>query len=330
MNCLHCNKHIYSYCDGELAPQFMLEMERHLAECPSCRFQYELTMTENQVLHDTSDIPDLASDFNQKVMNAIMPEKIPTLPGNVLVMSKDRRFPFRRSTMFILSAVAVVILALCINLPDILSIGKQKVAQTNDASNMHFNEPQMKKAITGAAPDITQNNQKQLNNTSNVQYGTTAETEITTINDNTQLAGTSRMTNCEAGRADRIAAKSETLSVSSLAVNNIPEKFKLTNQNNSAANLAEYSYQTTDGTETINIQLSCLVAKAALLDKTTPKEAAAPLASMAPPAAAETISGNVNREIKIDGETISIVLSGNVSIDELNSFADQIVLSKTP
>lgn len=323
MNCLHCNKHIYSFCDGELAPQLMLEMERHLAECPSCHFQYDLTMTENQILRDTSDIPELSADFNQRVMNAIMPEKTFALPGNVLVMSKDRRFSFRRSTMLILSAVAVVLLALYINLPDILSGSQPKVAQTNSAPKVELSKPQMK-AINSEA-DLQ--NEQQIAAGAVNPYGNNnmPKASISAPDADPQLFGASRMTTLEAGRADRNL--NQPLSITSLAVKNIPDKYKLVSQNNSIDNMAEYSYQTADGTETVNIQLNGPVEKAVLMDCPAPKDAA-PMISAAPPAG-EAVIKNVNREIEVDGQIISIVFSGNISSDELNSLADQVVLSKT-
>ncbi len=73
MNCLLCKKHMYRYYDDELSPQLKLKIDLHLEACTSCRFQYDLTQMENQVLRDTSDIPEISPDFNSRVMNAINP-----------------------------------------------------------------------------------------------------------------------------------------------------------------------------------------------------------------------------------------------------------------
>lgn len=326
MNCLHCSKYIYSYYDSELSAQTRLEIERHLAECPACRFQYDLTMTENKVLRDTSDIPELSQDFNQRVLQAISADKTPPLPDNVIVMAKDRRYRFKRSYLLIVSTVACMLLAFYVYAPGLFTGGEKQVAQSGQVTNVQISEPMKKMSGTGAAPENMKESQIQMDAVGNSSYGNLSEVRIYAADENPKLADASRMTINEAGRADR--ATSETLSVSSVAVKNIPEKYKLVSQDNSMENMAAYSYQTVDGSQTINIQLSVPEDTVIYIDTPAPK-AAPPLTCMAAPAE-EAQPVNISRKIEIDGQTILLELSGNVNNDELNSLADQIVLSKTP
>ncbi len=118
MNCQLCKKQMYSYHDGELAAQLMLDIERHLAQCSSCRFQYDLTRLENEMLRDNSDIPELSIDFNQRVLHAINLNAIsPFEDYQPIAMGKTRRWQWL--PIYTKAAVAVVLLALCIYIPGI-------------------------------------------------------------------------------------------------------------------------------------------------------------------------------------------------------------------
>ncbi len=71
MDCQELNNQIYDYCDDSVSPQAYLKISKHLKECDSCQHVYQWTRLENEVLRDTSDIPDLPADFTPRIMAAI-------------------------------------------------------------------------------------------------------------------------------------------------------------------------------------------------------------------------------------------------------------------
>ncbi len=346
MNCLHCNKHMYNYYDGELSAQLKLEIDRHLSECPSCRFQYDLTLMENQVLRDTSAIPEVSPNFNKQVMDSITPEKLPSLPDNVLVISKEKRLAFRWSSVYTKSAIAVLLLALCFYVPGFITGGQnhQKLANNNIAPKMKLNTSADDTAITAGnggngiqqvessqqiKSQVSLNGNPSIKSSSIDGYGDTRAAAPQPQQDASipQPYLVSRMAPCEAGRSDRKESNPDTLSISTLSLKNIPEKYTLVNKVKTIENQIEYSYQSEDGAETINIQLITSPSPAQIISSEASSEKVSqPMMSFAAPAVTE----NVSREILVGEQKISVQVSGNISSDELNNLADQIVISKNP
>ena len=342
MNCLLCKKHMYRYYDDELSPQLKLKIDRHLEACTSCRFQYDLTQMENQVLGDTSEIPEIAPDFNSRVMNAIKPGIQSNLADNVLVMTRDNRIQFKWSSVYAMSAIAVLLLALCFYIPGIFPTDQQQqqIAKSNQAPLV--NQKSTAANMLGATGNAdTGNTDIQLKLPSgNAKLGSSTVWDSIDVNllHNTPQAKMdatipnynigSRTIPGEAGRAER-KESAKTLPVSSLKLKNIPEKYKLLSQDNSVANQTNYSYQTDDGSESINITLISSPAQEqasvseANLSKEMPSDR---LMMTAAPAAVE----NVSREVRVGDQTISVQLSGNISSDDLANLADKIVISSAP
>lgn len=337
MNCQHCNKYMFNYYDGDLSLKLKLEIDLHLDECPSCRFQYDLTNKENQVLRDASDIPALSPDFNQRIMDAIMPEKSPSLPDNIIIMENHKRFRFKWSSFSVTTAVAVLLLVLCFYVPGILPghVEQQKIAQINRASNFEpisgGGEATMKLGSKDEQKDDQAAKEIQTQSKANT-YGDIENNDAglpSSIYSSNDSHTNFRFDLPEAGRSARMSSSTSTLPpVSSYNLKNIPAKFKLVNQVNAMENQIDYSYQTDDGSEKITIQLNnspneMLEAK---IEEDTAKAPSPKLPSLTAPAGANTNS--VNREIKVGDQKISLVLSGNISNDELNALADQIEISK--
>lgn len=71
MDCQELNNQIFDYCDDSVSPQVYLKVSKHLKECHDCQEIYQLTRLENEVLRDTSDIPELPADFTPRIMEAV-------------------------------------------------------------------------------------------------------------------------------------------------------------------------------------------------------------------------------------------------------------------
>lgn len=338
MNCLHCSKHMYKYYDSDLTPHLKEEIDNHLAVCPFCRFQYDLTLMENEVLRDTSDIPEISLDFNERVMNSITPDMLPHLPNNVLVMSKDtRRLNLRWSSLYTKSAIAVVLLALCFYVPSIFRDDQPaRIAQNEQVSMSKQTSALDSVSITGATGSIQQQSKQSIKapdsdtptTQPNVNYGNSnsipPQNKMSSIAP--QIYTDSRIAPCVAGRSERKTITPGSLSVSLLSLENIPTKYILVNRDDTNENQIAFSYQTADGAETINIQLiasNSLDQSMAELEDDTASE---PLMALSAPAPTE----NVSREILVEDQKISVNVSGSISKDELNNLANQIVISRNP
>ena len=141
-----------------------------------------------------------------------------------------------------------------------------------------------------------------------------------------QLCDGTRMVPSEVGRSERKVITSNNPVISSLILKNIPEKYKLISQDNCAENQTDYSYQTADGSETISIKLIDLAhqdqAIVAETDPASEKEVSDRLMSAAAPAVAE----NISREIQVGDQKITVLISCNISSDELNVLANTLII----
>ena len=72
MNCQRYDKYIFDYCEDNLSPALKEQIDKHLQECYYCKNQVKLTHLENAVLGDKSDLPSLADDFTDRVMQHIV------------------------------------------------------------------------------------------------------------------------------------------------------------------------------------------------------------------------------------------------------------------
>ena len=78
MNCQQINQYLIRYTENTVSPYLRFLIEEHLEQCEACRKQYQLTLLENEALCDRSDLPELADDFTDRVMQsvtAVYPEK---------------------------------------------------------------------------------------------------------------------------------------------------------------------------------------------------------------------------------------------------------------
>ncbi|MDR1615832.1 MAG: hypothetical protein LBR98_02290 [Syntrophomonadaceae bacterium] len=71
MNCQQFYKHLWDYADHNVPKSLEKTLDKHCLECENCARTYRLTVVENGVLQNKSDIPDLAEDFTARIMNTI-------------------------------------------------------------------------------------------------------------------------------------------------------------------------------------------------------------------------------------------------------------------
>lgn len=126
MNCQRYDKYIFDYCEDNLSPALKEQIDKHLQECYYCKNQVKLTHLENAVLGDKSDLPSLADDFTDRVMQHIVGFRA-TQP---LHSAENKKKTRARGIALATAAVGLVML-MAILVPQILPF--QKSAQIADS-----------------------------------------------------------------------------------------------------------------------------------------------------------------------------------------------------
>ncbi|HPF19973.1 MAG TPA: zf-HC2 domain-containing protein [Syntrophomonas sp.] len=112
MNCQHYREMMFADFETELSPTDQNDLLQHLQTCESCRRHYDLTLRENEVLMDTSNIPAIDAGFNRKVLAQL---QAASTNGQTLPRRRSRHLPAYSKAV----AAAVLLLA-CLYVPGIL------------------------------------------------------------------------------------------------------------------------------------------------------------------------------------------------------------------
>lgn len=164
MNCRQVDEHIFSYCDGELAPSLSSELASHIAGCPACQSQLELTRLENELLASELTCPALPESFAAGVMAAIS-RNIGTGPME-MAAAKNRKPWYTRTPLWLTATAAAFILLLYTVSPAIFSPSKDiaeqkapavKVADINPASNFTMSGRAESKAAQNSKKEAAAN-----------------------------------------------------------------------------------------------------------------------------------------------------------------------------
>ncbi|MDD3888783.1 MAG: hypothetical protein PHR65_02555 [Syntrophomonadaceae bacterium] len=133
MDCQDINNKIYEYCDdlASSSPSH-LEILSHLRDCETCQQDYQLTLVENEILRDTSDIPDLSPAFTTMVMGAL------NLGGDLNGQSQNppkesgiTSVYYRKIWLGGGLALAAAVIALCLYIPHLSQLDSEiEVADT--------------------------------------------------------------------------------------------------------------------------------------------------------------------------------------------------------
>jgi hypothetical protein len=110
MNCQQIDKYIYEFCDKQLAPQMHDRIQRHLDECENCRNKVESAHREGMLLRSLPIVPALQPQFTDDIMAAVRGRCANTRPG--LLPGRRSRYPRKLRWWWGVTSAAVLILAL--------------------------------------------------------------------------------------------------------------------------------------------------------------------------------------------------------------------------
>ncbi len=340
MDCRELNNQIDDYCDDSVSPQTYLKISKHLKECPACQQLYQLTRLENEVLRDTSDIPDLSPDFTARVMESI---------GSV--RRKPGIFYNRKAWYSGMAAAAVV--ALILFVPQML----KNPATVNIADNSGYSNDSVAPLVVstpanGGTTEILADKQGSQDMTASPRPGDEAETPSTSILFDapaetpslTSVLGTKQTSDADAipeggvPSQKSIASQPEPvegfisrapdtpISAPMAAVNraatavediepvltpvNIPPNLQLLQVDISTSSRTVYDYASQDGLTKVQITVDPYIEPEVQL-QTLNK------------ASTEGINA-LSRWVKLNGDMVTVTYSGNVPVEELTSLANTV------
>lgn len=323
MNCQEVNEKIFKYCDGELSPQEHANMTLHLDKCPVCRHMCQLTLMENDVLRDTDDIPELSPAFTALVIDSIK--------DGSSTLKSGRRVQRLKGKIWLGGTVAAAAIILFLCLPQ-LNVIESRFLNSDNASQQeqHTTSSTSTSAGSGlsgtsdqaAAPDTL----KSFNDAdTKAQIAETPvkpdKPAVTTedanaapmiLSETVPTPSTSTGTAPDvyrAGSSDRIAA--DAAINSDVRPINIPERLKFVQVSSTGDNTI-YNYASLDGKEYLQLTVKPY-------SETTVKTLSKS-ANVIPPPASLTVS----RNIQIGNKMVTVVFSGNLSLEEINKLADSI------
>lgn len=188
MKCQLFDKYLFDYCDDDLSPVLREKIDKHLQECSNCRNQVKLTVLENEVLRDNSDLPILAGDFANRVMQQItiseqaasMGHKWTARPGAM----KASRFAMAAAAVGLVVLVAVLA-------PHIIPL--QDNTQVADAPSIVSDQRQIAITDLGESETEMQVETKELAQKRSIQI-TEPLAERNATADSYQVADTSPLT----------------------------------------------------------------------------------------------------------------------------------------
>lgn len=327
MNCRLCKQHMYSYFDSEIYAQEKQDIDRHIARCSSCRFQYELTRQENLILQDVSHIPDLSPDFDQRVLNAIKIQ--PVLPPEEKMLSKPSLSRRYNLPLFARAAAAVVLLALCISIPGILLPGQEKIEEKSDRiiaeSKCQLKLPAGSADFSANTVAVSETNQKDagmvVNTAAQIKAPLPDEQDLRlSVNPapDTALLVSSVVPpkSFDVGRGER---KIASYAPPSWSLKNIPAQYQLQYITNANEYQSEYNYLTADGTRKLTVKIVSVSAQ-------NKKESISSLKTPPPDSLSAQLEApaSVSRETQIGNNIINLTLSGNLGYEELTQIASHI------
>lgn len=363
MKCQLFDKYLFDYCDDDLSPVLREKIDKHLQECSGCSNQVKLTVLENEVLRDNSDLPILAGDFTNRVMQQItiseqaasMGHKWTARPGAM----KASRFAMAAAAVGLVVLVAVLA-------PQIIPL--QENVQVADAPSIVSDQKQiaatdMRKSgteIEVGSEDMAQNKSIQVTEPVTELTGTANSDQV--VDTSPPLTESTRQLTVE-GWHDQVAMADESYGTDTLeATGNQPEamysqpsQFQSTSrqgavyippdQANKASNLPSPP-QVLDSFTLINTVNSYSTDGSVIIYNYTDKDRRSlnialknapdqePIL-MRSQTTAETMlrsvpeddsaaSGQIDYSIDIGGKTYLVTLGGTLSLEELSKMIDEI------
>lgn len=193
MKCQLFDKYLFDYCDNDLSPALREKIDKHLQECSSCSNQVKLTVLENEVLRDNSDLPVLAGDFTNRVMHQITKSEQAASMGHKWTAGPGAM----KASKFALAAAAVgLVVLVAVLAPHIMPF--QDNAQVADAPSIVSNQKQIAATDMGKSVTELQMGSEELAQDQSIQ-GTEPVIERTRSADSNQVMNTSPLLT-ESGR----------------------------------------------------------------------------------------------------------------------------------
>lgn len=127
MDCRQVDKMAFLYCDNEVQAHLRKEVEKHLSECPECRILIENTRLETEALRFKDDVPDLSSDFKNKVLLSITGGK-PTEEYSPRSLFTRVRYKYFTGSNLAIGSMATAVLVLMLFIPSLTSFQQVKNA----------------------------------------------------------------------------------------------------------------------------------------------------------------------------------------------------------
>jgi len=324
MNCLDISEKIYKYCDGEASPFERLDISQHLDTCAACQHMYQLTLIENDILGEKDDIPSLSPEFTSLVMSSLQSDVF------AADIKKRRYVGFNRKLWFSSMTALAAVLVLAWYLPS-LNIIESKMFHNYSFSTREQappsiaydglgpadpikladkSEPTAPTEISFADSENTDNSVKStpINEQSKIQPLVLAGSESPAATKTTAAPNVSRSINSEG----MVVADNSNIA---LRPQNIPDRLKFVQLNNDG-NKTIFNYASQDGKE--HLQLTLVPNTGSTIGSKTGTDQQ--------PQEPVTLS----REIQVTDKKMTVIISGNLPIEEMTTLADSLQFQDTP
>lgn len=134
MNCQQIDKYIYEFCDKQLTPQMQDGIQAHLDQCESCRDKVAAAGREGNLLRSLEIIPTLQPEFTGQVISLIQ-KRYNNRSASILAVHASRH-PQQVRWWWGAASAAVLILALY-SLPLLEHPMSSRLAGQNDQAGLH-------------------------------------------------------------------------------------------------------------------------------------------------------------------------------------------------
>lgn len=361
MNCQQVDEYVFSYCDGELAPLLSSEIESHVEKCPDCKAKVDITKCETDFLRTSLETPSLPADFTARVLAGLNHAGAPT---ELAAASLPTRPWYTRMPLWLAATAAALIMLIYTVNPNILSPIKTgdkpssvHMAQLPYATNAQFGSNQVKpESLKSKENSKTSDNVKAPASEQKTRDLTSGEAaaDKTEAPERMMLSGAApgnppdgallkHGSSPDRDRARDMALKLPTgvtfdsnTSNNTPRIANMPASYKMTSSSPQEDGWL-FVYQGTEGKQ-VTITLAANTSNEnKIRNLPAPKAAATyvPSEESGNTPVAESImndksnlSNSVNRAIDYNNTSYQLTISGNLTVDELNSLSNQLTVEQ--
>jgi len=343
MNCQQVDEHIFSYIDSKLAPSLSSDLESHIAHCEDCRAKLDFARMETDILCNELFMPTLHDTFTADVMAAVGNNQM--IGPTELAATRNHRAWYTRTPFWLVATAAAFVLLVYTISPDFLApdtkIANQqskdlKVAERNVASNAVIGGETTKKLKQDSQNESMQD---EVSIDEPSSFYLPAETAIDeTGNQVRTLAGAvpdevnnelmkQRQSSPDRDRNDASVLKAP-ISSTMPKVINMPASFEIVN---SAKQTDGWTFTYEGDGKQLTVSLASANVPMAMIVK---PEAAATDSSACVGAACEYVVNkksavnSVNRSVVIDNVNYELILTGELSVEELQALAERLIIEK--